>query len=62
MMDKLTRKMELLAYTSIVIMALVTTAVLVKKYFLSNSISPRDTRVPIGAKVSLEGEDWQRMV
>jgi len=60
MAKSITQRLELLTNLAIVVAAVLLSIVLIKNYLLPDRSkdSPRDFRVPAGAKVSLPGVDW----
>ena len=58
MSNKVNSRAELAAYISIIILALVSSTVLVKRFMIEDGQGPRDPRVAVGTKVSLPGLEW----
>ena len=58
MSNKQNSKVELAAYVTIIILALVSSTVLIKRFLMDGGQGPRDTRIAVGTKVSLPGLDW----
>jgi len=60
MAKTITQRLELLTNLAIIVAAVLLSIVLIKNYLLPDRSkdSPRDFRVPAGAKVSLPGVDW----
>jgi hypothetical protein len=58
MSNKVNSRVELAAYIAIIIMALVSGTVLVKRFLIDDRQGLRDPRVAVGTKVSLPGLDW----
>lgn len=57
MSDSVNKKLEAAAYVAIILLALVTAAVLAKKFLLAGAGRP-DPRIAAGTKLSLPGVDW----
>jgi thioredoxin-related protein len=62
--EKLTKRLEMGAYAAIIVMALITSAVLVNKYFLTKGVKMvSDQQTPPirkGERVSIPNQDWEK--